>query len=148
MTDVNSVVLIGRLTRDAELKYTSAGMAISNFSLAVNRSRKVGDRWEEEASFFDCTAFGKQAEAVNQYMTKGKQVAVQGELRQDRWEKDGQSRSKVVIIANTLQLLGGASGSSGASGGSKNTFTRRDQAEGGEGEPAYSDGNFEDDIPF
>ena len=138
-------MLIGRLTRDAELKYTSGGMAISNFSLAVKRSKKTGDRWEEEASFFDCTAFGRQAEAVSQYMTKGKQVGVQGELRQDRWEKDGQSRSKVVIIANTIQLLGGSTGSSGGSGES---FRKSEPSGPSRSESSYSDSNFEDDIPF
>jgi len=145
MTDVNSVVLIGRLTRDAELKYTSSGVAICKFSIAVNRSRKSGDRWEDEASFFDCTAFGRSAEAVSQYMTKGKQIGVQGELRQDRWEKDGQNRSKVEIIANTVQLLGGPSGGSGGSG---NTFQKRQSAAGSANESSCSDSNFEDDIPF
>lgn len=149
MTDVNSVVLIGRLTRDAELKYTSGGMAICKFSIAVNRSRKSGDRWEEEASFFDCTVFGRQGEAISQYMTKGKQVGVQGELRQDRWEKEGQTRSKVEIIANNVQLLGGPSGSSGSSGGG-NSYRKNDAPgrSGGAEPESYSDSNFEDDIPF
>ena len=144
MTDVNSVVLIGRLTRDAELKYTSSGVAICKFSLAVNRSKKSGDRWEDEVSFFDCTSFGRSAEAVSQYMTKGKQIGIQGELRQDRWEKDGQSRSKVEVIANTVQLLGSPSGGSGGGG----SFQRQKPAEKSGNETAYSDSNFEDDIPF
>lgn len=112
MADVNQVIIIGRLTRDAELKYTSGGYAIGSFSVAVNRRRKNGDQWVEEASFFDVSLFGKSAESLNQYLVKGKQVAVQGELRQDRWEQDGQPRSKVIIVANNVQLLGG-----GASGG-------------------------------
>lgn len=106
-TDLNHVTLIGRLTRDAELKYTSAGFAISSFSIAVNRRRKNGEQWIEEASFFEVSLYGKSAESLKPYLVKGKQVAVDGELRQDRWEQDGQPRSKVVIAANNVQLLGG-----------------------------------------
>ncbi len=103
--DMNMVALIGRLTRDAEMKFTDGGMAILSFSLAVNKRKKVGDQWQDEAQFFDCTYFGKGAEAIQDWMTKGKQVAAQGELRQSRWEQDGQNRSKVSIIANSVQLL-------------------------------------------
>lgn len=122
MADVNHVTLIGRLTRDAELKYTSGGFAISNFSIAVNRRRKDGDQWIEEASFFDINLYGKSAESLKQYLIKGKQIAVDGELRQDRWEKDGQKYSKVVIAANNVQLLGGNSG--GNSNGSYSASTQ------------------------
>ena len=107
MNDMNIVAINGRLTKDAEIKYTSGGMAIATLSLASNRSVKKGDKWEDEANFFDCTMFGKSAEAVKQYLTKGQQVSISGELRQERWEKDGQSRSRVTIIVNHLQLVGG-----------------------------------------
>lgn len=110
MADVNHVVLIGRLTRDAELRYTSSGVAVSNFAIAVNRRKKVGETWEEEASFFDIVLWGRQGEVLNQYLVKGKQVAVEGELRQNRWEQDGVSRSRVEVVANNLQLLGGGAG--------------------------------------
>ena len=105
--DVNRVILIGRCTRDAELKYTSGGMAVCKFAIAVNRRKKNGDQWVDEASFFDVVAWGKIGEALNQYLVKGKQVAVEGELHQNRWEQDGQSRSKVEINADNIQLLGG-----------------------------------------
>jgi single-strand DNA-binding protein len=109
--DLNVVTLIGRLTRDPELTYANSGTAICKFSLAVNRRKKVADnKWEDEASFFDCSMFGKSAESITQYLEKGKQVSILGELRQNRWEQDGQSRSKVEIIVNFLQLLGGGSG--------------------------------------
>jgi single-strand DNA-binding protein len=110
MIDLNLVVLIGRLTRDAELKYTTGGTAVCKFSVAVNRRRKVNDQWEDEANFFDVTLFGKQGETLNQYLLKGKQVGISGELRQERWEKDGQTRSRVEIVANNIQLLGGKDG--------------------------------------
>lgn len=109
MADVNHVILIGRLTRDAELKYTSGGMAVSKFAIAVNRRVKQGEQWIDEANFFDIVLWGKSGESLNQYLVKGKQVAVEGELHQNRWEQDGQSRSKVEINAANVQLLGGES---------------------------------------
>ena len=107
MADTNLVVLVGRLTREAETKFTSGGMAICSFSLAVNQRVKKGDGWADEASFFDCNVFGKTAENVGKYLVKGKQVAIDGRIKQDRWEKDGQTRSRVVINADNVQLLGG-----------------------------------------
>jgi single-strand DNA-binding protein len=144
MRDINHVVLVGRLTRDAELKYTNNGTALSKFSLAVNRSIKRGDQWTDEVSFFDCTLWGKQAEAVSQYLTKGKQVAIDGELRQNRWEQDGQNRSKVEINANNLQLLGGSGGrgGQGAGGQDRNFAPSESQNYGGDND------TFDDDIPF
>lgn len=117
MADVNHVTLIGRLTRDAELKYTSGGMAVCKFAIAVNKRRKQGDQWIEEANFFDIVLWGRSGESLNQYLVKGKQIAVEGELHQNRWEQDGQARSKIEIMANNVQLLGGNQGG-GAGGGS------------------------------
>lgn len=150
--DINSVLLIGRITRDAELKYTSSGTAICRFSLAVNRRVKTGDTWGEEGNFFDVTLFGKSGESLNQYLAKGKQVAVQGELKQDRWEQDGQSRSKVGIIANGVQLLGSKDGQ----GSTQNKADRESRGNGPErngAAPASQNGDksgddFQDDIPF
>jgi single-strand DNA-binding protein len=150
MSDVNHVVLIGRLTRDAELKYSSGGMAICRFSLALNRRKKQGEEWIEEANFFDVVLFGKSGESINQYLVKGKQVAVEGELHQNRWEQDGQSRSKVEIYALNVQLLGGGSGErsgSGDRGGSARAPKAPD--EGGAQPPARGGSDdFNDDIPF
>ena len=109
MSDLNHVVLVGRLTRDAELK-SGNGFMVSNFSIAVNRKKKQGDEWIDEANFFDVALFGKQAESLHQYLVKGKQVGIDGELRQDRWQQDGQNRSKVFVVANSIQLLGGNNG--------------------------------------
>jgi single-strand DNA-binding protein len=113
MSDVNNVTLIGRLTRDAELRYTSSGKPVSKFSLAVNEKRKVGDGWEDTASFIEIVLWGQLGETLKQYLTKGKQVAVIGKLTQERWEQDGQNRSKLVVTAATIQLLGGTSGNEG-----------------------------------
>ena len=164
MNDVNQVVIVGRLTRDAELKYTSNGYAIGSFSIAVNRKRKNGEQWVDEANFFDISLFGKSAESLNQYLVKGKQVVIQGELRQDRWEQDGQSRSKVVIVASNVQLLGSSSGSSGmqqqAGGGySQNRPAQSYQTQRPNVQPQQyneydagqsygGDGDFPEEIPF
>ncbi|HOV39189.1 MAG TPA: single-stranded DNA-binding protein [Spirochaetales bacterium] len=141
MADINHVVLVGRLTRDAQLKYTNTGIAISTFSVAINRRVKQGDKWTDEAHFFDITLFGKQAEAVTQYLRKGTQVAVEGELRQDRWEQDGQKRSKIVIVANNIQLLGSRPAEMGDKG-AQGIEEALPSTENG------SAGVFEDDIPF
>jgi len=135
MADVNHVILIGRCTRDAELKYTSGGMAVCKFAIAVNRRKKNGDQWVDEASFFDVVAWGKIGEALNQYLVKGKQVAVEGELHQNRWEQDGQSRSKVEINADNIQLLGG---------GTEQAAPAPSRQEAPQNQPGY----FPDDIPF
>jgi single-strand DNA-binding protein len=106
MNDMNSVSIIGRLTRDGELKYTNSGMAVCKFAIACNAKRKNGDQWIEEAHFFDVVLWGKSGEALNQYLLKGKQIAVKGKLVQSRWEKDGQQHSRVEIHADDIQLLG------------------------------------------
>lgn len=127
--DLNVVALVGRLTRDSELRYSSGGMAICRFSIAVNRRKRTADnRWEEEASFFDCVLFGKSAENLNQYLERGKQVSIIGELRQNRWEQDGQNRSRVEIAVNQLQLLS----SSSDRGGGQRTWSDQGQRQGGQ----------------
>jgi single-strand DNA-binding protein len=131
--DINQVVLVGRLTRDAEIRYTSGGMANSRFSLAVNRRTKKENEWVDEVSFFDIIIWGKTAEGLTKYLLKGTQVAVAGELRQDRWEKDGQKQSRIVINAHTVQLLGG----------------KKETAPPALNESLVNDPSFfDDDIPF
>jgi single-strand DNA-binding protein len=171
-TDMNRVTLIGRLTRDAELKYTANGMAVCKFSIAVNRKKKEGESWVDEASFFDVVLWGRQGEALNQYLQKGKQIGVDGELRQERWEQqDGQKRSRIEVAANNIQLLGGGrdsenngkSGSYGNGGGyggnnGRNTQAHRssrpsekpDESYSGNDPRQYEDtgDGFTDDIPF
>lgn len=130
MKDLNNIVLVGRLTRDAELSYTTGGAAVCKFSIATNTTKKDGDRWIDEANFFEVVLWGRQGETLKQYLLKGKQIAVQGELKQDRWQQDGQNRSKVYIKAENIQLLGGKS----------------EQTAPAPSAPAGND--FPDDIPF
>jgi single-strand DNA-binding protein len=95
---VNNVTLIGRLTADPELKYTKDGTAMVNFTVAYNHNKEV-------VSFLDATLWGELATKLHPYLKKGKQVALVGELKQRRWEQDGQRRSKVGISVRILQLL-------------------------------------------
>jgi single-strand DNA-binding protein len=156
MADLNHVALIGRLTRDAELKYTAGGQAVCKFSVAVNRRRKNGDQWEDEANYFDIVLWGRQGESLNQYLIKGKQIGVDGELRQDRWQQDGQNRSKVEIVANNIQLLGGGQGGSsyGQAGSYAGSAGGGPERHGDAApqrpprDPAAGDDGFADDIPF
>ena len=106
-SDLNNINIVGRLTKDAELKYTNSGFQITTMSLASNRSVKKNDQWQDEASFFDLKLLGKRGESLINYLKKGTQLAVTGELVQERWEQDGQKRSKVIIQVNNIQLLGG-----------------------------------------
>lgn len=107
MSSINSVVLVGNATRDAEVKYLQSGTAVANVGIATNR--KYGEN--EEVCFVDLTFFGKLAETVGQYVTKGKQIGVTGRLKHETWETDGQKRSKHVVVCENLQLLGSPNGS-------------------------------------
>lgn len=144
--DINHVVLVGRLTRDADLKYTNSGLQICKFSIANNYRKKQGDNWVEEANFFDCFMMGRRAEALHRYLTKGSQVGVEGALRFSRWETDGQSRSKVEVMINEIQLLGGNRG-----GGAPRDGGSYEQQDGdAQSQPGSLDSgsDFEDDVPF
>ena len=157
MTDMNHVFLIGRLTRDLgaderSFAYVGNGqMARANISIAVNRSKKEGEQWVDEVNYFDITIWGRTAENLKQYLLKGKQIAVDGYLKQDRWQKDGQNFSKVVVVANSVQLLGGKSEGGQASGGAprfqpKAPAEKTGQYGGAAASPA--DDGFPEDIPF
>jgi len=105
--DTNTTTLIGRLTKDAELKQSE--YSVSFFTIAVNRKKKQTDgNYEEEASFFDVNIFGKYAEIIIDRLKKGVQVCVTGELKQERWKDKGtgDNRSRIVVLANSVQILG------------------------------------------
>jgi len=141
MADINHVVLVGRLVRDAELKYTASGQAVCKFSIAINRRKKNGDQWVSEANYFDVVLWGRLGESINQYLLKGKSVGVEGELRQDRWQQDGQTRTKVDILANNIQLLDFGQQSEGH-------WRSSPENHGASSNQAPGDGGFTDDIPF
>lgn len=103
MASLNKVMIIGNAGRDAELKFTPSGSAVSTFSLAVNYKSKG----EDSTEWFNVVLFGDTAEKVSQYITKGKPVYVEGRLQTRSWEKDGEKHYRTELIANSLQLLGG-----------------------------------------
>lgn len=107
---INQVILMGRLTRDPELRTIPTGKNVCSFSLAVDRTFSQDDT----ADFFDVTAWEKLGELVNQYLSKGRRCLVQGRLSQRSWEQDGQKRSKVEVIATDVTFLDSAGGNSGA----------------------------------
>ena len=166
MTDLNHVVLIGNLTRDLgaderSFGYVANGLARANVSIAVNRSKRNGDsgQWIDEVSYFDITIWGKTAENLKPYLVKGQKIAVDGYLKQDRWEKDGQKFSKVQIVANSVQLLGGRSDSNQSAAGGAPRFQPRNDSmqqmnQSYAADPYGSAGygatgsDFPEDIPF
>ena len=106
MSDLNVIVITGRCTKNAELSYTSQGTCICHFTIANNESRKdPTGKWIDTPSFFECTLFGKYAESMSRFLTKGRLISVTGRLKQDRWEKDGQKQSRIQIIVSELSLL-------------------------------------------
>jgi single-strand DNA-binding protein len=117
MANVNRVILIGNLTRDPQLKYLPSQTAVAEFGLATNRKFKSATGEErEEVCFVDCTAFGRTAEVINQYCQKGKQLYIEGRLKFDSWEdkQGGGKRSKLTVVIENFQFLGGRDGGGGA----------------------------------
>ena len=136
MASFNKVMLMGNLTRDPELRYTSGGSAVCNFSIAMNRkfTDKSGER-RDETTYMRVTVWGKQGENCAQYLSKGRGVFVEGRLQSRSWEtEDGQKRSAVDVVADSVQFLPGRGGNSGG-GGFKD-------------EPPMDGPPAEDDIPF
>jgi len=106
MSDLNQVTLIGRTTKDPELKYTQGGVALTNFSIAVNKTYTANDEKKEQVSFFNCVAWTKLAEVIVQYVKKGHRIGITGRLQQQRWEDDSENkRSSVEIVVENFQFL-------------------------------------------
>ena len=104
----SKVILIGRLTKDPELRYTPKGTPVASFSLAVNYRYKQSDEMKEATTFIDIVVFGKLAEFSGQYLNKGTAVIVDGRLQQRRWESDGQQKSKIEVVAQSVNFLPGS----------------------------------------
>lgn len=133
MTDLNLVAVNGRLVKDAEFHQFNNGSGCISVSIAVNRSVKKGEKWEDEASFFDVKYFTKSQNLMT-YLKKGQQVTVSGSLVQENWEKDGRKNYAVRIFARDIQLIGGLTNNSKSS---SNTSSAPSNNEG-----------FPEDIPF
>jgi single-strand DNA-binding protein len=130
MANYNKVILVGNLTRDPQMRYLPSQMPVVDFGLAVNHRYKTKSGEDrEEVCFIDCSAFGRQAEVINQYCRKGRPLLVEGRLKFDTWEdkQGGGKRSKHTIVIDNFQLLGGRDSAGGGGGGGY------DQAGGGGG---------------
>ena len=135
MSSFNKTILVGNLTRDVELRYFGqSNTPVTDIGLAINENYK--DR--EETTFVDVTIFGRTAEIANEYLSKGSQVLIEGRLKLDTWETDGQKRSKLKVVCEKLQMLGGKNGK-------PQSEKRGDDAQLGD---AGSGGQSDDDIPF
>ncbi len=132
---INKVFISGNLTRDCELRSTASGTAVLGFGVAVNdrrRNPQTGE-WEDYPNYIDCTVFGARAESLSRMLAKGAKVAVEGHLLYSSWERDGQRRSKVKVVAEEIELM-----------------QRRDGSQAGSRrEPAYVEATpYDEDIPF
>jgi single-strand DNA-binding protein len=152
MGSVNKVILVGNLGRDAELKFTPSGFPISSFSLATTDRRKDKDNtWQERTEWHRIKLLGKQAESLQDYLKKGKQIYVEGRLETRSWDdKDGQKRYMTEIIADRIQLLGSAGGGRGGSSSSRGGDDMGDPFDDhGSGGGGSMPGDVaDDDIPF
>lgn len=147
MPNLNKVMLMGNLTRDPELRHTPSGMAIADFGMAINRQRKGADGNRiDETTFVDITAFGRQAEVIQQYLRKGRPVYIEGHLRLEQWTtQDGQKRSKLSVVVENFQFLdtkGGGGGGAPPSGGPSRSGSAS------QGDSDYGGDISDDDIPF
>jgi single-strand DNA-binding protein len=129
VANFNKVLLMGNLTRDVELRHTQGGTALAKFGMAINRKFTVNGESKEETCFVDMTAWGKQAELLNQYVRKGSQLFVEGRLQFSTWEsQEGGKRSKLEVVVENFQFLGSARGGAGggaAGGGEEGGGERR-----------------------
>ncbi len=144
--NINSVVLVGNLTRDPELRHTPSGTAVCSLRLAVNSRRKDGatGEWSDKPNYFDITVWGQQGESCAQYLAKGRPVAVQGRLEWREWDaQDGSKRQAVEIIADNVQFLGGRPDGDG--GGQ---FVPQGAAQGAQATDDFPASAADDDIPF
>lgn len=154
----NKVILMGNLTRDIELKTLPSDQSVAKIGLAVNRKFRTKDgENREEVTFIDCEAWGRTAEIMNQYLSKGKPVLIEGRLKLDQWQdKEGQNRSKLKVVIENFKFVdsaggSGGSGGSGDSGGSSSRQAVGAASQSQSGSASSSEQHqpvSEDDIPF
>jgi len=140
LSNYNKVILMGNLTRDPEVRFTRDGAPVASFTLAINNRYRQENETREDVSYIDVVTFGKQADLVKNYLEKGSPVLVEGRLQQRRWEQEGQKRSKVEVVTQSITFVGPNRRSSSSPAGSLQEETG---LQGFSGE-AESDG----DIPF
>ena len=145
--NINSVVLVGNLTKDPELRHTPSGTAVTTLRVAVNDRVKRGEEWTDAAYYFDVTVWGRTAENCAQYLAKGRPVGVQGKLTWREWDaQDGSKRQSVEVVADNIQFLGSRDGGGGGEGGGGQQFVPQGAAQSTDDFPAAPAAD--DDIPF
>jgi single-strand DNA-binding protein len=123
MASFNRVILLGNLTRDVEVRYLQSGTAVADVGLAVNDRRKgQNGEWIEETTFVDVTLWGRTAEVAGEYLGKGSPILIEGRLKYDTWEKDGQKRSKLSVVCERMQMVGAKGGGGGGGRGQNQNF--------------------------
>jgi single-strand DNA-binding protein len=121
MASFNRVILLGNLTRDVEVRYLQSGTAVADVGMAVNDRRKgQNGEWIEETTFVDVTLWGRTAEVAGEYLSKGSPILIEGRLKYDTWEKDGQKRSKLSVVCERMQMVGAKGGGGGGGGRGQN----------------------------
>ena len=126
MASYNRVILMGNMTRDVELKYTAGGTPVTDITLAVNDRRKSAQgEWIDETTFVDVTLWGRTAELAGEYLGKGSPLLVEGRLKLDTWETDGQKRSKLRVVCDRMQFVGGPREGNGGGGSSSSSAPAR-----------------------
>jgi single-strand DNA-binding protein len=132
MASFNRVILLGNLTRDVEVKYLQSGMAVAEIGMAVNDRRKnQAGEWVDEVTFVDVTLWGRTAEVAGEYLSKGSPVLIEGRLKLDQWETDGQKRSKLKVVGERMQMVG-SKGGGGGGGSSRGQSQNQNYDEGGD----------------
>jgi single-strand DNA-binding protein len=149
MASYNRVVIVGNLTRDVELRYTPTGTAVTDIALAINDRVKKNDQWVDEVNFFDVTLWGRTAEVAGEYLSKGSSVLIEGKLKQDRWEQEGKTRSKVKIVGEKMQMLSSrnAGGAGGRPSGPSTSTDATPQTAPAQSAPSQS-APPHDEVPF
>ena len=151
MASFNKVILMGNLTRDPEMRVTPSGLSICKLGLAVNRNytTRDGER-REETTFVDIDAFDKQAEVIAKYMSKGSPILVEGRLKFDQWESDGQKRSKLSVVLDRFEFVGGSRDQNQGGGYEQSSPPARDSgsAPSSTAENAGDAGALDEDVPF
>lgn len=146
MASFNRVILLGNVTRDIEVRYLQNGTAVTDIGLAVNDRRKTADgNWVDDPVFVDITLWGRTAEVAGEYLSKGSPVMIEGRLKLDTWESDGQKRSKLKVIGERLQMLGSRNTERGAGSGAAANSDFSEPIGAAVGGPSDDHG---DDIPF
>ena len=153
MASYNRVILVGNVTRDPELRYIPSGTAVTEIGLAVNDRRKnAAGEWIEETTFVDVTLWGRTAEVASEYLNKGSSVLIEGRLKLDTWEKDGKKNSKLRVIGERMQMLGGraaaAAVAAAVGAATRRRGCARRRAAVGARHDEMEAGPPDDDIPF